>query len=111
MDFIFALLNVPGSARIWIIWGVVLILLFVVWKSLWTIGPTEVGLVRKRFSLKKLPEGSPVAFNGEAGYQGELLMPGIRFKFWPLFAVTRHPMGQIPAGSVRCRIAPMRPPL
>lgn len=105
MDFIFALLNVPGSARIWIIWGVVLVLLFVVWKSLWTIGPTEVGLVRKRFSLKKLPEGSPVAFNGEAGYQGELLMPGIRFKFWPLFAVTRHPMVQIPAGQIGVVIA------
>src|SRR5258705_2641413 len=98
MDIIFALLDMSGTS--WAIWGVVLLLLFIVWKSLWTIGPTEVGLVRKRFSLRKMPEGSPVAFNGEAGYQGELLLAGSRFKFWPLFAVTRHPMVQIPAGQI-----------
>ena len=41
-----------------------------------SIGATEVGLVTKRFSLKKLGEDNPVAFHGEAGYQAELLMPG-----------------------------------
>lgn len=42
------------------------------------IGPTQVGLVTKRFSLKKLSEDNPVAFQGEAGYQAELLMAGLR---------------------------------
>jgi hypothetical protein len=37
-----------------------------------------VGLVTKRFSLKKLSEDNPVAFKGEAGYQAELLMAGLR---------------------------------
>ena len=44
--------------------------------SIHIIGQTEVGLVTKRFSLKKLKSDDPIAFNGEAGYQAELLMPG-----------------------------------
>jgi hypothetical protein len=68
--------------------------------SFWTIGPTQVGLVRKRFGRRALEQGNPLAFRGEAGYQAKLLMPGLRFKLWPLFAVTRHPMVQIPAGQI-----------
>src|SRR5262249_26255986 len=77
----------------------------------WTIGPTEVGLVRKRFSWKRLHESGPVAFNGEAGYQAELLRPGLRFKFWPLYAVTRSPMVQIPAGQIGVVVAQVGDPL
>jgi regulator of protease activity HflC (stomatin/prohibitin superfamily) len=79
--------------------------LAVVWRSFWTIGPTEVGLVRKRFSLIASPDGSAVAFNGAAGYQAELLMPGLRFKLWPLYVVTRHQMVQIPAGQIGVVVA------
>ena len=88
-----------------------IILVFVLWRSLWTIGPTQVGLVRKRFSFNKLTENSPVAFHGEAGYQATLLMPGLRFKLWPLFVVTRHPMLQIPAGQIGVVIAQVGRPL
>lgn len=73
--------------------------LIVLLKSIYSIGPTEVGLVRKRFG-PKLPGSDPVAFNGEAGYQAELLMPGLRFKFWLLYAVTKHPWVQVPAGQI-----------
>ena len=53
----------------------------------------------------KLGAGSAVAFNGEAGYQAQLMMPGIQFKTWPLYDVTRHPMVQIPAGQIGVVIA------
>ena len=58
----------------------ILVVLFVVliFKSIYSIGPTQVGLVRKRFGAK-LPGSNPVAFKGEAGYQAELLMPGLRW--------------------------------
>jgi hypothetical protein len=82
-----------------------IVLLVVVEKSIRTIGPTEVGLVRKRFSSKKLSSGSAVAFNGEAGYQAKLMMPGVQFKLWPIYDVTRHPMVQIPAGQIGVVIA------
>ena len=65
---------------IWIAGVVGVLLIFLALQSFWTIGPTEVGLVRKRFSFSNLRSGSPVAFRGEAGYQAELLSPGLRFK-------------------------------
>jgi len=67
-----------------------LVVIGIVLKSIYSIGPTEVGLVRKRIG-KKLPDDNPVAFNGEAGYQADLLMPGLRFKFLLFYAVTKHP--------------------
>ncbi|HTQ14521.1 MAG TPA: SPFH domain-containing protein [Rhizomicrobium sp.] len=81
------------------------IALLVTTKSVRNIGATEVGLVRKRFSSRKLGGGSAVAFNGEAGYQAALMMPGVQFKLWPLYDVTAHPMVQIPAGQIGVVIA------
>ena len=55
--------------------------------------PAQVGLVSKRFALRKLSEDNPIAFHGEAGYQAEMLMPGLRFKLWPVFGVQEVPVG------------------
>lgn len=105
MDHIPDVLRFSASVGDWIIIAAVAATLLTVWLSLWTIGPTEVGLVRKRFSLRKLHAGNPVAFRGEAGYQADLLMPGLRFKLWPIYTVTRHPMVQIPAGQIGVVVA------
>ncbi|MGA2570058.1 MAG: SPFH domain-containing protein [Terracidiphilus sp.] len=79
----------------------ILVLLFIVliFKSIYSIGPTQIGLVRKRFGAK-LPGDNPVAFKGEAGYQAQLLMPGLRFKFCLIYAVAKHPWVQVPAGQI-----------
>src|SRR5690242_15416112 len=66
----------------------------IVARSIYSIGPTQVGLVRRRFG-EKLPEDNPVAFRGEAGYQAELLMPGLRFKSWLVYTVTKHAWVQV----------------
>jgi regulator of protease activity HflC (stomatin/prohibitin superfamily) len=87
------------------------LLLLILGKSLHKIGPTEVGLVAKRFAVRKLSEDNPIAFRGEAGYQSDLLMPGLRFKFWPIFGVTKHPWVQIPAGEIGVVIAQVGSPL
>src|SRR5579859_1132841 len=95
---------------IWLV-PVLVILIIVTINSLWMIGPTQVGLVRKRFSWKRLESGSPVAFNGAAGYQADLLTAGLRFKLWPWFTVSRHPLVQIPAGQIGVVIAQVGKPL
>jgi len=77
--------------------------------SVYSIGPTQIGLVRKRIG-KKLPGDNPVAFLGEAGYQADLLMPGLRFKFKPFFTVTKHPWVQVPAGQIGVVIAQVGKP-
>ncbi len=87
-----------------------LVAIYVFFASLYSIGPTQVGLVRKRLG-GKLPEDNPVAFHGEAGYQADLLMPGLRFKLWPIFIVTKHPWVQVPAGQIGIVISQIGQPL
>jgi len=72
--------------------------------SFHSIGPAEVGLVTKRVG-KKLAAGGLLALNGEAGYQADLLMPGLRFKLWPIYAVDRYDWVQVPPDHVGLVIA------
>lgn len=90
---------------------VAVFLVIVFSKSLTSIGPTEIGLVRKNFSFKKLKDDSPLAFHGEAGYQATLLMPGLRFKLWPIYSVKKYPWVQVPAGEIGVVISQVGAPL
>src|SRR5260370_5748519 len=75
------------------------------------IGPAEVGLVIKRVSRRHNTTDTPIAFAGEAGYQAELLMPGVRFKLWPTYSVIRYPWVQVPAGEIGVVISQIGEPL
>ena len=83
---------------------VVLLLVLVVLKSFHVIGAAQVGLVTKRVG-KNLDGDQLVALNGEAGYQADLLMPGVRFKLWPIFAVERYDWVQVPPDHIGLVIA------
>jgi len=80
-------------------------------KSVHFIGAAQIGLVNKRLGLKKLHDDNPLAFNGEAGFQADLLMPGVRFKLWPIFSVSKFPWVQVPAGEIGVVIAQVGRPL
>ncbi len=97
----------------WIGWEklAILVLVILVIPSLKVIGPTQVGLVMKRLSFRKLSEDNPVGFRGEAGYQADLLMPGLRFKLWLLYRVEKHPWIQVPAGEIGVVISQVGAPL
>ena len=69
-------------------------------RSVVVIGPNQVGLVTKRVSRLHNITDTPVAFAGEAGYQADLLMPGVRFKLWPNHTVALYPWVQVPAGEI-----------
>jgi regulator of protease activity HflC (stomatin/prohibitin superfamily) len=94
-----------------VVLGIIFIFVFFILPSIRVIGPTEVGLVMKRFGWKHLIKDSPIAFRGEPGYQATLLMPGWRFKFWVVYSVTKHPWVQIPAGEIGVVIAQVGQPL
>ena len=85
--------------------------LYVVLRSFVVIGPAEVGLVIKRVSRQHNTTDTPIAFAGEAGWQAELLMPGVRFKLWPTYAVVRYPWVQVPAGEIGVVISQIGDPL
>jgi regulator of protease activity HflC (stomatin/prohibitin superfamily) len=82
----------------------ILYVVVVVLPSIRVIGPTEVGLVMRRYG-KKLPGDDPIAFHGEAGYQADLLMPGLRFRLWITYHVEKFPWVQVPAGEIGVVIA------
>ena len=96
------MLNTLLNFYLWIGWErlTLLILVILIIPSLRVIGPTQVGLVIKRLSFKKLSDDNPVAFKREPGYQADLLMPGLRFKLWILYRVEKHPWVQVPAGEI-----------
>jgi regulator of protease activity HflC (stomatin/prohibitin superfamily) len=89
---------------------VVVLLLIFLGKSLKSIGPTQVGLVTKLIG-RKLPEDDPIALHGEAGYQADMLMPGLRFKFWPIWKIEKFPWVQVPAGEIGVVVAQVGRPL
>src|SRR6266699_82315 len=74
--------------------------LYVAARSVVVIGPNQVGLVTKRVSRLHNITDTPIAFAGEAGYQADLLMPGVRFKLWPTYTVSKYPWVQVPAGEI-----------
>lgn len=87
-----------------------LLFLIFLFKSVKVIGPTEVGLITKRVG-RKLPGDNPIALNGEAGYQADLLMPGLRFVFWPIFSTRKFPWVQVPAGEIGVVVSQVGKPL
>ena len=89
---------------------VVVVALIFLGNSLKSIGPTEVGLVTKLIG-RKLPQDNPIALRGEAGYQADLLMPGLRFKFWPIWKIEKFPWVQVPAGEIGVVVSQVGRPL
>lgn len=91
--------------------AVLLIILAYVALSIRRIGPSEVGLVLKRVSHRKLTADNAIAFKGEAGYQADLLMPGLRWKSILFYEVRKFPWVQVPAGEVGVVISQVGEPL
>lgn len=89
---------------------VIVLLVLIAAASFRSIGPSEVGLVTKRIG-RKLAADQIVAMNGEAGYQADLLMPGLRFKLWPVYGVQRHDWVQVPPDHIGLVLAQVGEPL
>ncbi len=105
-------MNLPEfSTWVWYISGIVVLFLILVLPSIRIIGPTEVGMMIKRFSWNKLSRDNLIAFEGEAGYQADLLMPGWRWAFWVIYRVDKFPWVQVPAGEIGVVIAQVGQPL
>ena len=69
--------------------------------SIVTVSANRVGLVRKVYGFKSLPEGRLIATDGETGYQAEIIPPGT-FRISPLFnlfnVVEERPVVVVPQG-------------
>ncbi len=93
-----------GVVALFVVLVPLVLVLLVVLRSFHSVGPSEVGLVGKRLG-RKIGDDQLVALRGEAGYQAALLMPGLRFKLWPLYKVERFPWVQVPPDQIGLVIA------
>jgi uncharacterized membrane protein YqiK len=96
---------------LWVGGGLLLAIVVLVLPSIRVIGPGQIGLITKRFSWGNLSHDNPIAFNGEAGYQAQLLMPGWHFLLWFVYSVDTHPWVQVPAGEIGVVVAQVGAPL
>jgi len=107
LAFILILLEIPAWG-VGIIWGVSIILTLIFAKSLLGIvfiPEDKTGLVTKKFVLaganKQLPEGRIIATLGEAGYQAQMLPPGLHFWRWPWqYSIEKIGFTIIPEGKM-----------
>ena len=69
----------------------------------------KIGLVTKKFVLfgkQTLPEGRIIAINGEAGFQGQTLAPGVYFGKWIWqYSINFQPFTVIPTGKIGLLLA------
>src|SRR5246127_3664533 len=87
-----------------IILGLLVLFLASMILSVNNIGPREYGLVIRRFGGSL--ENNVVAFEHEAGYQADLLMPGqFRFAWWFSYKVIKLPWPSVPANQIGIVIA------
>jgi regulator of protease activity HflC (stomatin/prohibitin superfamily) len=105
MSFTTFLLLMLAHWQLTIVIALVAALVLLILPSIRIIGPTEIGLVTKRFATRELPDDNPIAFQGEAGYQADLLMPGWHLKLWVTYVVDKHPWVQVRAGEIGVVVA------
>ena len=66
----------------------------------------QAGIVVKRFARKSLEPGRLIALAGEAGYQADLLAPGMHFGYWPWqYRIIKVPVTVVPQGEIALMLA------
>jgi uncharacterized membrane protein YqiK len=84
----------------------VLFALLLSWFSTVLITERQVGIVIKRFSGRGLAPGCLIALDGEAGYQADILAPGLHFGFWRWqYRVLKVPVTVVPQGEIALVLA------
>jgi len=86
-------------------YALALLVLVPLWSSV-LIRERSVGIVIKRFSSRSLAPGRLIALEGEAGYQAEILAPGLHFGYWPWqYRVQKVPVVVVPQGEIALVLA------
>ncbi|WP_038171504.1 SPFH domain-containing protein [Verrucomicrobium sp. BvORR106] len=76
------------------------------------IGEQKVGIVIKRFAMRNLPPGQIIALKGEAGYQADVLPPGLHFFYWTWqYRILHMPLTYVPSGEIALVVAAAGAPI
>lgn len=79
---------------------VFMLLLILVLPGFALVRDNEVGILTKKMSGKKLPQGKIIASEGEIGVQADTLMPGLYWRFPIIWKINKSRVTQIPQGNI-----------
>jgi len=79
---------------------ILVILVIFVLPGIFVVGANEVGILTRKMTGKKLPQGRIVAREGENGLQAGALMPGLYWKFWVVWSWSKVKVTVIPPGKI-----------
>jgi uncharacterized membrane protein YqiK len=92
-----------GLAWYWYVLGLAALVLL---SGFVLIRERQAGIVVKRFAGKSLAPGRLIALAGEAGYQADLLAPGLHFGYWPWqYRIIKVPVTVVPQGEIALVLA------
>ena len=85
----------------WVVIAIVVVIFLVFLLSgLCLVGPNQVGILTKRMSGKKMPEGQVIARRGEIGVQARTLMPGLYWRLPIVWSFAKIPVVMIDPHSI-----------
>ena len=97
--------NVVSFKTLWLTMAVCAAL-FLWWSATVLIAERQVGIVVKRFAKRALAPGHLIALDGEAGYQADILAPGLHFGLWRWqYRVIKVPVTIVPQGEIALVLA------
>ena len=86
---------------LWITLGsIFFVLLILLLPGIFVVSANKVGILTRKMTGAKLPEGRIVARNSENGLQAQTLMPGIYWKFWIFWSWSTVKVTVISPGTV-----------
>ena len=87
-------------------WYVLALIVLVMQSGFVLIRERQAGIVVKRFAGKSLEPGRLIALAGEAGYQADLLAPGLHFGYWPWqYHIIKASVTVVPQGEIALVLA------
>lgn len=103
-----AMLSITGDStlKILLLTSAICAALGLWWSGTVLIGERQVGIVVKRFSAHALAPGRLIALDGEAGYQADILAPGLHFGLWCWqYRIIKVPVTIVPQGEIALVLA------
>jgi len=79
--------------------GVVLLSYFIL-RGIFRVADNQVGVLTRKFSGKKMPQGQVIARHGQIGIQARTLVPGLYYRFPLVWSVKRVPITTIEENTV-----------
>jgi len=75
-------------------------LYFLVFRGIFRVADSQIGILTRKFTGKKMPQGQVIARHGQIGIQAQTLVPGLYYRFPLVWSVKRVPITTIEENTI-----------